>query len=233
MSSPAVFRSVASGPDGLIGGAAIRIQVDLSTVGSAATSAVAGALAGRKIGFVDAPVSGGAEGARKGTLAVMVAGAKPDVDAVRPLLGHFGKLIEVSERPGHAQLIKLLNNMLSSTAFAITAEAYVAGVKAGLDPEVMMSVFNAGSGRNGATSDKFPKYVLSGSFDFGFPISSVCKDIGLAVDECQALGIPMWIGGQSRQLWQAAYLQDGAAQDMTSLVRFVERWSAGGGDKSA
>ena len=118
--------------------------------------------------------------------------------------------------------------MLSSTAFAITAEAYVAGIKAGLDPEVMMQVFNAGSGRNGATADKFPKYVLPGTFDFGFPISSVCKDIGLAIDECQALGVPMWVGGQARQLWQSAYLQDGASEDMTALVRFIQRWSAGG-----
>jgi len=92
----------------------------------------------------------------------------------------------------------------------------------------MMTVFNAGSGRNGATSDKFPKYVLPRTFDFGFPISSVCKDISLAVDECQALGVPMWVGGQSRQMWLSAYLQDGAKMDMTSLVTFVERWSAGG-----
>jgi 3-hydroxyisobutyrate dehydrogenase-like beta-hydroxyacid dehydrogenase len=226
--SPTVFRLVSTGASGLIAGDAIRIQVDLSTVGSSATFEVAQQLAARQVGFVDAPVSGGAEGARKGTLSVMLAGAKAHVEAVRPLLAILGKLIDVSERPGHAQLTKLLNNMLSSTAFAVTAEAYVAGVRAGLDPQVMMDVFNAGSGRNGATADKFPKYVLPRSFDFGFPISSVCKDIGLAVEECQALGVPMWVGGQARQLWQSAYLQDGAEQDMTALVRFVERWSAGG-----
>jgi 2-hydroxy-3-oxopropionate reductase len=123
--------------------------------------------------------------------------------------------------------MKLLNNMLSSTAFAVTAEAFVAGTKGGLDPETMMAVFNAGSGRNNATSDKFPKYVLPRTFDFGFPISSVCKDIGLAVEECQALGVPTWIGGQSRQLWQSAYLQDGAKLDMTAMVQFIEGWAGG------
>ena len=224
--SPAAFRDVATGTEGLIHGSAIRILVDLSTVGSIAEREVAGALRKRGIETIDAPVSGGAAGAVKGSLAIMAAGKASAIERAKPMFVVFGKLIVVSEEPGQAQLLKLLNNMLSSTAFAVTAEAFVAGIKGGLDPEVMMTVFNAGSGRNGATSDKFPKYVLPGTFDFGFPIASVCKDIGLAVDECQALGVPMWVGGQSRQLWQSAYLQDGAKRDMTELVRFVEKWSA-------
>jgi len=229
--SPAVFRQVAVGADGLIHGQAIRTLVDLSTVGSIAEREVAATLLERGIDTVDAPVSGGAAGAKKGTLAVMAAGKPAAVEEARPMFEIFGKLIVVGDAPGQAQLLKLLNNMLSSTAFAVTAEAYVAGIRGGLDPEVMMNVFNAGSGRNGATADKFPKYVLPRSFDFGFPISSVCKDIGLAVDECQSLGVPMWIGGQSRQLWLSASLQEGANLDMTALVTFVERWSAGGGGK--
>jgi 2-hydroxy-3-oxopropionate reductase len=226
--SPAVFRTVTTGPGGIVEGKAVKVAIDLSTVGSIATKEVAAVLLAKGIQMVDAPVSGGAAGAKAGTLAVMAAGAPAAVEQARPMFDVFGKLIVVGEQPGQAQLLKLLNNMLSSTAFAVTAEAFVAGIKGGLDPETMMTVFNAGSGRNGATSDKFPKYVLTKSFDFGFPISSVCKDIGLAVDECQALGVPMWVGGQSRQLWQQAYLQNGAARDMTSLVQFIEAWSAGG-----
>jgi 2-hydroxy-3-oxopropionate reductase len=224
--SPAVYRQVALGAQGVLHGKAVKVMVDLSTVGSIAAQEVAAGLLAKGIDLVDAPVSGGAAGAKKGTLAVMAAGKPAAVAAARPMLEIFGKPFVVSEVPGQAQLLKLLNNMLSSTAFAITAEAYVAGIKGGLDPQVMMNVFNAGSGRNGATVDKFPKHVLPGSFDFGFPIGSVCKDIGLAVDECQALGVPMWLGGQARQLWQSAYLQDGAKEDMTALVKFVERWSA-------
>ena len=231
--SPAVFREVALGAEGLVHGKAIRILVDLSTVGSSAEKEVAAALLQKGIDTVDAPVSGGAAGARAGTLAVMAAGSPAAVAQAKPMFEIFGKLIVVGETPGQAQLLKLLNNMLSSTAFAVTAEAYVAGIKGGLDPEVMMNVFNSGSGRNGATADKFPKYVLPRTFDFGFPISSVCKDIGLAVDECQALGVPMWVGGQSRQLWLSAYLQDGATLDMTALVTFIERWSGGGGKEEA
>lgn len=223
--SPAIYRQVALGPDGVAQGRKAKVMVDLSTVGSSAAKEVAAGLLAKGIDLVDAPVSGGAAGAQKGTLAVMASGKAAAVAAARPLLEVFGKLFVVSEVPGQAQLMKVLNNMLSSTAVAITSEAYVAGLKGGLDPKTMMEVFNAGSGRNSATVDKFPKHVLPGGFDFGFPIASVCKDIGLAVDECQALGVPMWLGGQARQLWQSAYLQGGGPQDMTTLVKFVERWS--------
>lgn len=223
--SVAVFKQVGMGAGGVIDGSAVKTVVDLSTVGSTATREVATALKARGIDLVDAPISGGAAGAKAGTLAIMVAGQPQAVERVAPILPVFGKVFVVGEQPGQGQLMKLLNNMLSSTALAVTAEAYVAGMRGGLDPEVMLNVFNAGSGRNNATSDKFPKHVLTRSFAFGFPISSVCKDIGLAVDECQALGVPMWVGGQSRQLWQSAYLQGGAGMDMTSMVQFIEQWS--------
>lgn len=220
--SPAIFKAVALGAEGIIEGRAVRILVDLSTVGSRAEREVAEGLASKGIETVDAPVSGGAAGAKNGTLAMMVAGKTEALDRVRSLFDVFGKVFIVGEQPGQGQLLKLLNNMLSTTAFAITSEAFVAGVKGGLDPEVMMSVINAGSGKNGATLDKFPKHVLPGTFDFGFPVSSVCKDIGLAIEECQALGVPMWLGNAARQLWNVAAQQDGGDRDLTELVRTVE-----------
>ncbi|CAG4897663.1 NAD(P)-dependent oxidoreductase [Paraburkholderia gardini] len=227
--TPAVFRQVATGDDGIVSGSAVKILVDLSTVGSRTEKEVAASLLAKGIETVDAPVSGGAAGAQKGTLAIMAAGKPAAVDEIRGLFEVLGKVFVVGDEAGQGQLLKLLNNMLSSTAFAITSEAFVAGVKGGLDPEVMMSVFNAGSGKNGATLDKFPKQVLTRTFDFGFPIGSVCKDIGLAVDECQALGVPMWVGNAARQVWNYAAMQDGTRRDMTELVEYVENWSSGKG----
>ncbi|CDY79000.1 2-hydroxy-3-oxopropionate reductase [Caballeronia glathei] len=227
--TPAIFKEVALGADGIVHGETVKVLVDLSTVGSRAEQEVAAGLLAKGIETVDAPVSGGAAGAQKGTLAVMAAGTPAALDQVRELFDVFGKVFVVGEKAGQAQLLKLLNNMLSSTAFAITSEAYVAALKGGIDPEVMMAVINAGSGKNGATLDKFPKQVLPRTFDFGFPISSVCKDIGLAVDECQALGVPMWVGNTVRQIWNIAAMQDGKARDMTELVRYVESWSEGKG----
>lgn len=224
--TPAIFKQVALGDGGLVEGGAIKILVDLSTVGSRIEKEVADGLLAKGIETVDAPVSGGAAGATKGTLAIMAAGNPAALEAVRGLFDVLGKVFVVGDKAGQGQLLKLLNNMLSSTAFAITSEAFVAGMRGGLDPEVMMSVINAGSGKNGATLDKFPKHVLPHTFDFGFPVGSVCKDIGLAVDECQALGVPMWIGNVARQVWNYAAMQDGSARDMTELVKYVERWSS-------
>ena len=223
--SPAIFKAVALGADGIVEGKAVRILVDLSTVGSRAEQEVAAGLLKHGIDTVDAPISGGAAGAAKGSLAIMVAGKPEAVAQVRPLFDALGKVFIVGEQPGQGQLLKLLNNMLSTTAFAITSEAYVAGIKGGLDPQVMMEVINAGSGKNGATLDKFPKHVLPGTFDFGFPVSSVCKDIGLAIEECQALGVPMWLGNAARQLWNVAAQQDGGERDLTELVRTIGEWS--------
>lgn len=226
--SPAVFTEVALGEGGVKDGKAVKVMVDLSTVGSRATKHAAAGLLAKGIDLVDAPVSGGAAGAQKGTLAVMVAGRAEAVAQVRDLLETFGKLFMVGPAPGQAQLLKLLNNMLSSTAFAITSEAFVAGVKGGLDPEIMMAAINAGSGRSGASQDKFMKQVLPRSFDFGFPIASVCKDIGLAVEECEALGVSMWVGNTVRQLWNFVGRQDGMQRDMTELVSSIEHWAEAG-----
>lgn len=223
--SPAVFTQVMLGEGGIGGGGAVRVAIDLSTVGPRVAKAAAAGLRAQGIELVDAPVSGGAGGAKKGSLTVMAAGAPAAVAQAQPLLEAFGKVFVVGEQPGQAQLLKLLNNMLSSTAFAVTAEAFVAGVKGGLDPKLMMEVINVSSGRSAASQEKFMRQVLPRTFDFGFPISSVCKDIGLAIEECEALGVPMWVGSQARQLWNFARLQGGPGLDMTELVTCMEQWA--------
>ncbi len=223
--NPQIVREVALGAQGVIRGRAVKTFIDLCTNGSAFEQELARALAARRIATVDAPVSGGATGAAKGTLAVMVAGDPRAVARVRELLDTFGKVFIVGKRPGQAQTMKLLNNLLSTTALAITSEAFVAGAKAGLDVDVMVDVLNAGSGRNSATEEKFPRSVLPRTFDFGFPIAGACKDVGLAIDECHALGVPMWVGSAVRELWQYAYAQGGGKRDMTTLVTYIEAWA--------
>ena len=98
--------------------------------------------------LIDAPVSGGVAGARKGTLAVMVACPRPLFARFETDLATFGSVFHVGERAGLGQVMKLANNLLSATAMAVSSEAIVMGVKAGLDPRTMIEVINAGSGRN-------------------------------------------------------------------------------------
>jgi 3-hydroxyisobutyrate dehydrogenase-like beta-hydroxyacid dehydrogenase len=177
------------------------------------------------IAVVDAPVSGGVAGARKGTLAVMAACPRPLYERFAPVLATFGKVFHVGERPGMGQVMKLANNLLSATAMAITSEAVVMGVKAGLDPRTMMEVINSGSGRNTATETKFPDAVLPRKFDFGFATGLMYKDVKLCLEEAEAQQVPMWVGSAVRQLWQYANGKLGPDADFTRIVECIEDWA--------
>ncbi len=216
---------VATGKDGVIEGSRIRRFVDLSTSGARMAQRISEALAPKKIVQVDSPVSGGPGGAERGTLAVMVSGPASDIELLRPALSVFGKIFVIGEKPGMAQTMKLANNLLSATAMAATSEAMVMGVKAGLDPAVMVEVINAGSGMNTATRDKFPRAVLPGTFDYGFTNGLMYKDVRLSLDEAEGMGVPMWVGSMVRQMFQLATTQQGADADFTTIVKCVEEWS--------
>jgi 3-hydroxyisobutyrate dehydrogenase-like beta-hydroxyacid dehydrogenase len=223
--SPAVLEAVALGDDGICHGARVRIFIDVSTTGPRTAAWVAEALARRNIAAVDSPVSGGLAGARSGTLAVMVSCREPVFAEIEPVLKAFGRLFYLGEAPGAAQVMKLANNLLSAAALAVTSEAVVMGVKAGLDPKVMLDVINAGSGRNSATEDKFPRSVLPRTFDFGFATGLLFKDVRLCLDEAEALGVPMVVGSAVRQMLCVTNALYGPESDFTSMVKTVETWA--------
>jgi 3-hydroxyisobutyrate dehydrogenase-like beta-hydroxyacid dehydrogenase len=222
---PAVVQEVALGEHGVAAGSRVRVFVDLSTTGPRVAKTIAAALAERGITAIDAPVSGGVAGAVKGTLAVMTSGPKPECDRLKPILEAIGKVFYIGPEPGMGQMMKLINNLLSATATAATSEAVVLGVKAGLDPHVMIDVINAGSGRNTATEDKFPRAILPRSFDYGFALGLMTKDVKLCIDEADALQVPMWIGQAVKQLWLYGLGQGGPDQDFTALITHIEKWS--------
>jgi 3-hydroxyisobutyrate dehydrogenase-like beta-hydroxyacid dehydrogenase len=222
---PAVVQEVTLSESGVLAGSRVRVFVDLSTTGPRVAKAVAAELAERGIIAIDAPVSGGIAGAVKGTLAVMTSGPKPQCDMLRPILEAIGKVFYIGPEPGMGQMMKLINNLLSATATAATSEAVVLGVKAGLDPRVMIDVINAGSGRSTASEDKFPRSILPRSFDYGFALGLMAKDVKLCVEEADALGVPMWIGNAVKQLWLYGLAQGGPDQDFTALITHIEKWS--------
>jgi 3-hydroxyisobutyrate dehydrogenase-like beta-hydroxyacid dehydrogenase len=223
--TPPIVQAVTLGPNGIGEGSKVKIFIDVSTTGSTVAARVAEGLAAKGITAVDAPVSGGIAGAEKGTLAVMVSGPEALYPTVKPVLEVIGKLFFVGTRPGQGQTMKLLNNLLSGTAMAISSEAVVMGVKAGLDPQQIMDVINAGSGRNSATQDKIPRCVIPRTFDFGFAISLLNKDIRLCLEEAEALGVPMIVGTAVRQLLAVTIATEGVNADLTEVVKTVERWA--------
>lgn len=223
--TPQILETVVIADGGIIDGKAIRVFIDISTTGPRMAAKVAAALEPRGIAAVDSPVSGGLAGARNGKLAVMVSCPNHTYPTVEPILANFGRLFFMGETPGAAQTMKLANNLLAAAALAVSSEAVVMGVKAGLDPKVMLDVINAGSGRNSATEDKFPKSVLPRTFDFGFATGLSFKDVRLCLDEAEAMGVPMVVGSAVRQMLCMTNSLYGPESDFTSMVKVVENYA--------
>ncbi len=221
----AVVQTVVLGPRGILSGSEVRTVVDFSTIGPRMALQVGAALAERGIDFLDAPVSGGTAGARDGKLAIMVSAPNGAFEKARCDMERFGKLFHVGEKHGQAQIMKLANNLLNVAAIALTSEAMVMGAKAGLDATQMLEIINAGTGRNSATEQKFPKAVLTGTFDYGFSTGLSYKDVGLCVDEAEAMGVPMVVGAAVRQMLAITNASYGPDSDFTSVCRVVEGWA--------
>jgi 3-hydroxyisobutyrate dehydrogenase-like beta-hydroxyacid dehydrogenase len=223
--TPPVVRAVSIDEKGVLRGSMVKTLIDLSTTGPSVAGVVARAAGERGVSWVDSPVSGGVHGATAGTLAVMVSCAKPTFDEIEPLLKVFGKTFYVGDKPGLAQIAKLANNLLAAAALVLSSEAMAFGVKAGIDARVLIDIINAGSGRNSATQDKFPRSVLPRTFDFGFATGLSYKDVRLCVDESEALGVPMVAGAAVRQMLAITQAKFGADSDFTSIARVVEEWA--------
>jgi 3-hydroxyisobutyrate dehydrogenase-like beta-hydroxyacid dehydrogenase len=222
---PSVVQAVALGENGIVHGSKVKVLVDLSTTGPTVANVVAKGLAAKGIQWVDSPVSGGIAGATKGTLAVMVSCPKATFERIEPMLKNFGKLFHVGEKPGLAQIAKLANNLLAAAAIVLSSEAVVMGVKAGIDAKVLIDIINAGSGRNSATQDKFPKAILPRTFDFGFATGLSYKDVRLCLEESEALGVPMVAGAAVRQMLAITNAKFGPESDFTSIAKVVEEWA--------
>jgi 3-hydroxyisobutyrate dehydrogenase-like beta-hydroxyacid dehydrogenase len=224
--TPDVVREVALGPHGIIEGSTVRIFLDLSTTGPKAAQLISAGLREKGIAALDAPVSGGVPGAEKGTLTVMVSGPVKAFEQVQSVLEAMAKKVYyIGEKPGLAQMMKLINNLLSATAMIVSSEAFVLGVKAGLDPEVMLKIINSSSGRNSATEDKFPRVVLPRTFDSGFKTDLMYKDLKLCLEEAENLNVPMWVGNAVRQLCAYAISQGGGPRDFSTIIQYIEAWA--------
>jgi 3-hydroxyisobutyrate dehydrogenase-like beta-hydroxyacid dehydrogenase len=224
--TPEVVREVVGGDGGVLAGSRVRTFVDLSTTGAAVTEDLAHAAEAKGIDYLDAPVSGGVAGAEARSLVVMASGAEETFELVRPLLETFGaSVFHVGKSPGQGQLVKLLNNLLSATALVITAEAASVAARAGLDLSTLVNVLSAGSGRNSATADKFPRHVLTRGFGSGFRLALMTKDVELCLAEARRQRVPLLVGGLVQQLWTLAAEQLGEDADHTEIVRLFEEWN--------
>jgi 3-hydroxyisobutyrate dehydrogenase-like beta-hydroxyacid dehydrogenase len=223
--TPEIVEAVCVADGGVRDGSSVKHVIDCSTTGPQVARRVAAELGNTGIEYLDAPVSGGIKGAREGTLAIMVSGSQPIYDLVAPALANLGKLFYVGASAGQGQVMKLANNLLAAAAIVLSSEALAMGVKAGLKPSQMCDIINAGSGRNSATEDKFPRSVIPRTFDFGFATGLSHKDVRLCLQEADNLGVPMIAGAAILQMLTVTKAKFGADSDFTSIARVVEEWA--------
>jgi 3-hydroxyisobutyrate dehydrogenase-like beta-hydroxyacid dehydrogenase len=198
------------------------VVIDTTTNAPARTRHNADLLAVDGVTLLGAPVSGGASGAAARTLTTMIGGELSVVESCRPLFEAFsGPTIHVGPRPSDGHAVKLLNNFLSLTALLATSEAVVLGRRAGLDLNAMLAAFNASSGRNSATEDKFPGMVTDPSAD-GSPIEYARKDARLMTAFADEHEASVMIGQTIRQLLGYAANRYGNDADFTRVYDFFE-----------
>ena len=218
-----IFRNALSGPDGLLAGKALKTLVNTCTVGVPFVREIERACAAAGVTVIDVPISGGVAGARAGTLAMMVSGDPATVSDLMPVLRLWGQTIVVAgDKPGSAQIMKLTNNMLCAVALVATSEAMTMSGRAGIPDDAMLQILNAGTGRNFATTHIFPGAVLPRTFDFGATIEILMKDVDLAIEQGEDLGVPMWVSQTVRLVLKHGVFQGRAQQDMSRIVEVIE-----------
>jgi 3-hydroxyisobutyrate dehydrogenase len=200
------------------------IVLDMSSSRPSSTVALAETAARQGVHFVDAPVSGGQAKAIPGELAIMVGGDPEAVERVRPVLETMGSTIQRTGPTGSGHALKALNNLLSAIGIAGAAEVFATGTKFGLDPKIMLDVINSSTGRNHATQVKFEPYVLSGTFDSGFALSLMVKDLRTALQLAEDTDTPTPV---ARAVVDAAVRALADTPDPGADHTVLARWIAG------
>src|SRR5579863_2178741 len=215
---------VVAGPQGLLDGARNGLVIiDMSTIAPAMSRKMAEAAAAHGAHFLDAPVSGGSQGAVNGTLTIMVGGDHEIFQQVQPVFEALGKNIFYVGPSGSGEVVKIVNNILCGAIAAATAEAFVLGVKAGADVDTMARVIGVSSGASWQLSNQFPLRAFNGTFQPGFMTDLLYKDLGLALDLANESHTPDEMIALTHRLYEKAREAGYGREDYTSLLKVLEQ----------
>jgi len=198
------------------------VLIDMSSSSPGGTCDLGRILAGKGIAMIDAPVSGGVTRAKSATLAIMAGGQTTRIKRCRPVLQTMGDRIFQTGPLGSGHAMKVLNNLVSAAGLIAAAEALIVGRRFDLSPAVMIDVLNSSTGRNNSTENKFKQFILSRSFDSGFSMDLMLKDLSTAVQMAQETGTPALFSAACRELWAAARSAMAQGADHTAVVCWLE-----------
>ncbi|MFZ5732947.1 MAG: NAD(P)-dependent oxidoreductase [Pseudomonadota bacterium] len=218
-------------PDGKIVRAAVEdfmghlkqgaVVIDMSSSAPLGTRTLGEEVIKAGFEFVDAPVSGGVKRAIDGTLAIMAGGAGSTIDRIDPVLAAMGKSIFRTGPLGSGHAAKALNNYVSAAGLAAAAEAVAIAEKFGLEPNVLVDVLNASTGRNNSTENKLKQFIISNSFASGFSMALMAKDIRTADNLAHDIGVPAPLADQVADMWDAALKSLGQNADHTEIGKYL------------
>ena len=217
--------AVLFGSGGLAGGArAGSLVIDCSTIAPGASETFAGRLAEQGVAFVDAPVSGGSEGAVKGTLTIMVGGAPADVERARPFLEGMGKTITHMGPVGSGQATKAVNQVILCGAYLGVAEGIVLAMKAGLDVEKVVAALSGGAAQSWVLANRSGR-MIADDYPLGFKVSLHRKDLAIALELARQVGASLPVTGLAAEIENGLIAQGHGDDDVSALARAIRSWS--------
>ena len=211
--------AVVLGDEGVIHGArAGSLVIDMSTISPKTTRNIAAKLADKEIRMIDAPVSGGSEGAQNGTLAIMVGGEAEDVQRAMPVLKAMGKTITHVGAIGSGQITKAINQVIIAGTYMGVAEGMVLGMKAGLDMQKVTEAISGGAAGSWVLSNRAMNMV-NNSYPLGFRVRLHHKDLRIALEAARDLGVTLPIGALVDQIENGIIGRGYGDEDMSAMAR--------------
>jgi len=220
----AAYEDLIFGPDSICFAGRLKLYVHAGTTGPQFVHKTAAVLASAGIATLDAPITGGAQRAREGRLTVIASGAHDDFEQAYEFMSSYAdNLFHVHSEPGQAQIMKMINNVLSVSNLAIASEALLLGAKAGLDARTMIEIVNKGTGQSDATLVKIPNEILTGRFAHGGALHITEKDLKAFLDTAVEFGIETPLARSVAGAYHEAILSGSSPrEDLTAVIHHME-----------
>ena len=210
------------GDEGVLRGFARgKVLIEMTTATALTMQDVERAVAGAGGEVLDAPVSGGTPAAANGTLTFMVGGDARLLDRCRPLLEAMGQTIVHVGPVGQGKVVKMVNQMMAAAHLVTLGEAFALGVRCGADPRTLYAVIKTSSGYSKMMDLRLPGFLLDGTFDPGFRLDLMKKDVNLAIDSAQALSVPLLLTSVVGQVFAAASTAGKGDADFSAAAQYV------------
>ena len=195
--------------------------IDMSSSVPVDTQSLGNDLAARGIAVIDAPVSGGVKRAIDGTLSIMAGGDAALVERAKPVLQAMAKSVFATGPLGSGHAMKALNNYVSAAGLVAACEALLVGRRFGLQPDTVIEVLNASTGKNNSTDVKMKQFVISETFASGFSLALMAKDLRIAADLSKLVGLDPSNAETIATLWENARAALETSADHTDIYRFI------------